>query len=169
MRIAVLLLILLTLLGLASCSRPDTNWHSEKISEDSTSFTGSYRNAIDTLRVKSHEWKIIGCDDKNSQCEWGFKLVVEFPDHPEYSPMVDKNGKVLGEPVMPISKIEYRLFDADGFHLTTLTLVGDSLGVVEKETRVFQHTGILSSPLARRAAHGKVTIVAGYVPQPPEK
>jgi len=166
MRITTFLLVLPALLGTLGCSRPDTNWHVEKITEDSTSFAGSYQNALDTLRVKSHEWKIIECDAKTDQCGWGFKLAVEFPDHPEYSPVIGKDGKVLGVPVMPISKIEYRLFDADGFYLATLTLAGDSLGVEEKDTRTFQLTGKLTSPLARRAAHGKVTIVAGYVPQP---
>ena len=46
MRIAVLLLILLTLLGLASCSRPDTNWHSEKMNAIPVQFRGHHTQLL---------------------------------------------------------------------------------------------------------------------------
>ena len=173
LRITVTLAIALTtLLIVSGCSpsepawQPDVEWRSEKITEESTSFLGSYQNALDTLRIRSHEWKLIECDKTKDRCEWGFKLVIEFPDHPDYTAMVDDDGKVLAVSIMPISRIEYRLFDADGFHLTTLTLTGDSLHVAEEETRTFQHTGFIATSMARRATHGKVTIKAGYVPQP---
>ena len=140
--------------------RPDTAWHTEQVAEAKTSFRGSYQNALDTLRVRSIAWKLIGLHQRTDQCEWGFKVIIEFPDHPNYKP--DQFG---GLPFMPITKIEYQLFDSDGFHLATLVLDGNDLGVAAKETRTFQHTGLLPVAAARRAAHGKLNIQAGYVPK----
>ena len=140
---------------------PDTAWHTEQVTEPTSSFLGSYQNALDTLRVRTNAWKLIGLHQRTNQCEWGFKVVIEFPDHLDYKP--DTFGGVA---FMPITKIEYQLFDTDGFHLTTLILEGKDLGVAAKESRTFQNTGMLPVAAARRAAHGKLNVQAGYVPKP---
>jgi hypothetical protein len=111
--------------------RPDTSWHTQSITEESTSFRGSHQNALDTLRVRSQAWKLIALHGTN-QCEWGFKVSIEFPDHPNYKP--DQFG---GVSFMPITKLEYQLFDRDGFELTTLVLDGADMGVAAKETHTF--------------------------------
>ena len=160
------LIIFATLLMLAcGCSRsdsrwrPDTSWHTEAVTEEATSFRGSYQNALDTLRVRSQAWKLIALHGTN-QCEWGFKVAIEFPDHPDYKP--DQFG---GVSFMPVTKIKYQLFDKDGFRLTTLVLDDAGMGVAEKETHTFQHSGMMPRDLARRAAYGRLDIQAGYVPK----
>ena len=43
---------------LTGCSPVSTRWHTEPVTDTSVSMNGSYRNAIESLVVKSHEWKI---------------------------------------------------------------------------------------------------------------
>jgi hypothetical protein len=158
----------------AGCSRsawePDTRWHQETLSETNASWRGSYQNALDTLRLRSHAWKLIGYDGKRDRCEWGFKVVVEFPGRPS-NMMTNAHGDPL---FMPINNLDYDLFDKDGFRLTSLSLRPgpvpklpegyflEDFGVAERETKTFQHTGFIPSATARRAAYGKLSIQAGY-------
>ncbi len=113
MRRIGILPIITVLILLSSCSKeewkPDTSWHHESIDDKSLSFTGSHQNAIETLKVESHSWKLIGLR-ANDECEWGFKVVISFPDHPDYAP--DKFG---GIPFMSITQIKYDLFDQETY------------------------------------------------------
>jgi hypothetical protein len=139
------------------------------LTDTNSSWRGSYQNALDTLRLRSHAWKLIDYDAKKDRCDWGFKLTMEFPEHPDYKPMHDDPAhpdKITAVPVMTISKIEYELYDKDGFHLASLFLSGSDVAVGVGETKTFQQTGFISSALARRAASGRVNIRAGYVPEP---
>jgi hypothetical protein len=92
---------------------------------------------------------------------------VEFRKHPDYKPLHDDPAhpdKVTAVPVMTISKIDYELYDKDGFLLTTLALSAE-LAIEVGESKTFQHTGFISSALARRAASGRINIQGGYVPE----
>jgi len=175
MRTPIFLSFVIAVIFGAGCSRserhwqPDTEWHTEVVTDTNSSWRGSYQNALDTLRLRSHAWKLIDYDAKRDRCDWGFKLAVEFPEHPDYKPMHNDPArpvKITVVPVMTISKIEYELYDKDGFYLTSLTLSGTDLAVKVGETKTFQQTGFISSALARRAASGRINIQAGYVPEP---
>jgi hypothetical protein len=167
-RAPLLMAFVMTIIFAGGCShseelwKPDTQWHAEAVAETNCAWRGSYRNARETLRVRSQEWKLIAYDPKKDVCEWGFKVILEFPKHPDYKP---QSGFT---PVMPIEKIDYELYDKDGFHITSLKLSGKDLCVPVEKEETFQYTGFISSALARRAAFGKVNIAAGYPPDPPK-
>jgi hypothetical protein len=165
MRMPFLLPPVIVIVVLLGCSRserrwqPNTQWRAEIVSETNSTWRGSYQNALDTLRLRSHAWKLIDYDPKRDRCEWGFKVTVEFPSHPDYKPGHNDPShpdKITFWPVMTISKIDYELFDKDGFHLASLSLLGTDLVVETQET--FHHTGFISSALARRAVSGRVNI-----------
>ena len=147
---------------------PSTGWHDETGVSERLSFLGSYDNGRKTLKVKSHAWKFIQLRGY-SDCEWGFKVVVNYPEDP--SDNLDEWGRF--KLFMPITKLEYKLFDEDGFQLATLEMDESkfesnksSMGVGEGGTETFQTTGIMSVVDARRVAYGKLNIQAGYVPTP---
>ena len=127
-----------------------------------TSHRGSYQNALEKLRVRSHAWKLIGLRPRD-QCEWGFKVVIEFTDDPDFVPS-SYPGAV---PFMPITEFEYKLFDQDGFHLTTLVIDerDPGFGLAQGETRTFQYSARMSIIDAQRANHGTLNVRAGY-PRP---
>lgn len=121
---------------------------------------GSYQNALDSLIVKSSEWKITTVDNKTGQCEWGFRVVLECKDSPNY-----QDDKFGGRAVMPIEKLEYTLYDKDNFHLTTLVLNGKDLVLCFRDTQTFQQTRKDSLALLKRACYGHLNIKAGYNPE----
>jgi hypothetical protein len=157
--------LLMLAIAVGACTekpwQPDTKWHNEGNEGESVSFLGSYQNAIDTLKIDSHAWKLIGLRSEE-KCEWGFKVTISFPDHPDYAPT--DWGDL---PYMPISKIQYNLFDIDGFLLTSLTLDHDRLGVAEGQTETFQTAGFLNVIDAKRVHSGQLNVKAGYIIQKP--
>lgn len=144
---------------LSGCSPVSTRWHKEPITDSSVSMNGSYQNAIDSLVVKSHEWKVTVVDTKKNQCEWGFRVVIQCKDHPDYQDSTNYPGS---RAFMPIESIEYALYDKDNFHLTTLTLKSKDLGLCFRDTQTFQETRKDSLDVLKRAVHGSLNIKAGY-------
>lgn len=154
-----LIIPLVLILICASCSKeekkwePPTSWNQGAMDDEHFSWNGSYQNAIDSLEVKSHAWKIIG-ERKENEFEWGFRVIIEFAENPEYD-----GG--YGVAIMPINLITYELLDEDGFHLDTLEIKGEN-HVEHRNVQTFQGTGLISLFDAKRAAAGKITIAAGY-------
>lgn len=155
----ILIAILVCVLVQTGCSPVSTRWHNEPVIDSSVSMKGSYQNALDSLVVKSHGWKVTAIDSKTNQCEWGFRVVLECKDHLDYQDNTNYPGS---RAFMPIESIEYALYDKDNFHLTTLFLHAKDLGLCFHDTQTFQHSRSDSLDLLKRAVHGHVNIRAGY-------
>lgn len=144
---------------LGGCSPVSTRWHTEPVTDSSVSMNGSYQNALDSLVVKSHEWKVTAVDTKRNQCKWGFRVVLQCKDHPDYQDSTNYPGS---RAIMPIESIEYTLYDKDNFHLTTLILQSKNLGLYFRDTQTFQQTSKDNLDVLKRAVHGCLNVKAGY-------
>ena len=150
------ILLIVILCALSSCNRNELAWHSGDVTNNAVSFSGSYENAIKFLSVKSHEWKIITVKPKEKLCEWGFRIVIECKDDPEYHNPEYKSSVTI----MPVSELVYSLYDEDDFFLTSMSVTNRYIELGKIET--IQESQKDQYELLHRARIGRVKIVAGY-------
>ncbi|VGO11490.1 hypothetical protein PDESU_00034 [Pontiella desulfatans] len=137
------------------CSPISTDLHKEQVDSKSVSMEGSYDNAVESLVVISHSWKVIAVNKKEGTCEWAFQVDLKCNNHPDYK-------RTEGfRPDLPIELVEYKLYDSDGFLLDS-TYLRSKQYIYFGETKTLQGSSVASLELLKRASAGQLRIKAGY-------
>ena len=128
----------------------ETNWHRY----DGRTFEVIGDNR-DFVKVLSDGWKIIENLSDGDKYAWGWEISIKVLENPEVKPITLENGRTILE-LCSVEKIEYILFDKDGFELVRDVIKSRSLEY--GSTKTFRSTSEISKNSAIRAAKSSYQI-----------